>query len=104
MKKDTARKNEPLIPRIEFRNVSLAYGEHMVLDEVSFKVWPAELLLLLGESGGGKSTVIKLALGLEKADTGDIFIDGENITRMSEDELDRVRQKMGVVFQEGALF
>jgi len=104
MKKDTANKNEPLIPRIEFRNVSLAYGEHMVLDEVSFKVWPAELLLLLGESGGGKSTVIKLALGLEKADTGDIFIDGENITRMSEDELDRVRQKMGVVFQEGALF
>jgi phospholipid/cholesterol/gamma-HCH transport system ATP-binding protein len=104
MQKDNTKTNEPLVPRIEFRKVSLAYGEHVVLDEVSFKVWPAELLLLLGESGVGKSTVIRLALGLERADAGDIFIDGENITRLSEEELDRVRQKMGVVFQEGALF
>lgn len=99
-----AKKSEPIVPRIEFRHVSLAYDDQVVLDDVSFTVWPAELKLMLGESGGGKSTVIKLTLGLEKPDVGEIFIDGEEITRLSEEELDRVRQKMGVVFQEGALF
>ncbi len=93
-----------VVPRIEFRNVSLAYDEHVVLDEVSFTVWPGELKLVLGESGGGKSTVIRLALGLEKPDSGEVLIDGEEITRLSEEDLDRIRNKLGVVFQEGALF
>ena len=92
------------IPRIEFRNVSICYDDEVVLDDVSFVVWPAELKLMLGESGGGKSTVIKLALGLEKPDAGKILIDGEDITPLPEEELDRIRNKMGVVFQEGALF
>jgi osmoprotectant transport system ATP-binding protein len=52
------------VPRIEFRNVSICYDDEVVLDDVSFVVWPAELKLMLGQSGGGKSTVIKLALGL----------------------------------------
>ena len=59
---------------------------------------------MLGQSGGGKSTVIKLTLGLEKPDAGKILIDGEDIARLPEEELDRIRNKMGVVFQEGALF
>lgn len=92
------------IPRIEFRNVSICYDDEVVLDDVSFVVWPAELKLMLGQSGGGKSTVIKLALGLEKPDAGQILIDGEDIAPLPEDELDRIRNKMGVVFQEGALF
>ena len=92
------------IPRIEFRNVSICYDDEVVLDDVSFVVWPAELTLMLGESGGGKSTVIKLALGLEKPDAGKILIDGEDIAPLPEEELDRIRNKMGVVFQEGALF
>lgn len=92
------------IPRIEFRNVSICYDDKIVLDDVSFVVWPAELKLMLGESGGGKSTVIKLALGLEKPDAGKILIDGEDIAPLPEEELDRIRNKMGVVFQEGALF
>ena len=96
--------NQPLIPRIEFRNVCLAYDDQVVLEDVSFVVCPAELKLMLGESGGGKSTIIKLTLGLEKPDRGEIFVDGEEITRLSEEELHRVRDKMGVVFQEGALF
>jgi len=62
------------------------------------------LKLMLGESGGGKSTVIKLTLGLEKPDAGEILIDGEEITGLSEEELQCVRDKMGMVFQEGALF
>src|SRR5688572_23285678 len=92
------------IPRIEFRNVSICYDDEVVLDDVSFVVWPAELKLMMGESGGGKSTVIKLALGLEKPDAGKILIDGEDIAPLPEEELDRIRNKMGVVFQEGALF
>ena len=92
------------IPRIEFRNVSVCYDDQVVLDDVSFVVWPAELKLMLGQSGGGKSTVIKLALGLEKPDAGKILIDGEDIAPLPEDELERIRNKMGVVFQEGALF
>ena len=99
-----ANESEPVVPRIEFRNVSLAYDDQVVLDDVSFVVWPAELKLMLGESGGGKSTVIKLTLGLEKPDAGEILIDGEVITGLSEEELQCVRDKMGVVFQEGALF
>ncbi|HEU4507297.1 MAG TPA: ATP-binding cassette domain-containing protein [Pyrinomonadaceae bacterium] len=92
------------IPRIEFRNVSISYDDQVVLDDVSFVVWPAELKLMLGQSGGGKSTVIKLLLGLEKPDAGKILIDGEDIAPLPEEELDRIRNKMGVVFQEGALF
>ena len=92
------------IPRIEFRNVSICYDDEVVLDDVSFVVWPAELKLMLGQSGGGKSTVIKLALGLEKPDAGKVLIDGEDIAPLPEEELDRIRNKMGVVFQEGALF
>jgi phospholipid/cholesterol/gamma-HCH transport system ATP-binding protein len=101
---DRPATDEQPVPRIEFRNVSLAYDDLVVLDDVSFKIWPGELTLLLGESGGGKSTVIRLALGLEKADSGVILIEGEDITKLPEEELDRVRERMGVVFQEGALF
>src|SRR6267143_4960506 len=95
---------EPLIPRIEFRDVYLFFDDGVVLDHVSFTVAAGEMKVLLGESGGGKSTVIRLALGLERPDSGQIFIDGEEITPLPEEELDRIRKKMGVVFQEGALF
>jgi len=101
---DRPPNDEQPVARVEFRNVSLAYDDLVVLDNVSFKIWPAELTLLLGESGGGKSTVIRLALGLDKPDSGTILIEGEDITKLGEDELDPIREKMGVVFQDGALF
>jgi phospholipid/cholesterol/gamma-HCH transport system ATP-binding protein len=92
------------ICRIEFRDVTIAFDDHVVLDHVSFKVPPGEMRVMLGESGGGKSMIIKLVLGLQKPDSGEIFIDGEEITWLAEEELVRIREKMGVVFQDGALF
>jgi phospholipid/cholesterol/gamma-HCH transport system ATP-binding protein len=104
MQKEASKQNVSFVPRIEFRNVSLAYDDQVVLDRVSFSVAPGEMDLMVGESGGGKSTVIKLVLGLERADSGEIFVDGEEITHLPEEDLNRIREKIGVVFQEGALF
>jgi phospholipid/cholesterol/gamma-HCH transport system ATP-binding protein len=96
--------NYQIVPRIEFHEVSLAFDDQVVLDNVSFTVAPGEMKLMLGESGGGKSMILKLVLGLEKPDSGEIFVDGEEVTRLPEPELNRIREKMGIVFQEGALF
>jgi phospholipid/cholesterol/gamma-HCH transport system ATP-binding protein len=71
---------------------------------VSFIVMPGETLLVLGGSGGGKSTILKLAIGLLKPDDGRILIEGEDITDYDEDALNIVRQKIGMDFQDGALF
>jgi phospholipid/cholesterol/gamma-HCH transport system ATP-binding protein len=92
------------IPAIEFRNVHLAFDDRKVLDGLSFKVMKGETKIILGGSGGGKSTTIKLVLGLLKPDSGQIFVDGEDITNYSEIQMMRVRQKIGMIFQEGALF
>jgi phospholipid/cholesterol/gamma-HCH transport system ATP-binding protein len=93
-----------ILPAVEFRDVVLAFDEQVVLDGVSFQLRRGETKVILGPSGCGKSTVIRLILGLLKPDAGEILIDGQNITNLSEPELMEVRQKMGMVFQEGALF
>jgi phospholipid/cholesterol/gamma-HCH transport system ATP-binding protein len=95
--------NEPLC-KIEFSNVYLSYGDRVVLDGVTFCVQPGELKGILGYSGTGKSTLLKLALGLLKPDAGEIFIEGRDITRLDEEQLNEIRRCMGMVFQEGALF
>lgn len=92
------------MPRIEFQDVELAFGDRVVLDGVSFAVAPGEMKVILGQSGSGKSTILRLALGLLKPDAGRILINGEEIERMKEDDLNRVRRNMSIVFQEGALF
>jgi phospholipid/cholesterol/gamma-HCH transport system ATP-binding protein len=92
------------IPAIEFRDVHLAFDERSVLDGLSFKVMKGETKIILGGSGCGKSTTIKLVLGLLKPDSGRILVDGEDITDFTELEMMRVRKKIGMVFQEGALF
>jgi phospholipid/cholesterol/gamma-HCH transport system ATP-binding protein len=98
--------NEPdrVVPAIEFRDVHLAFDDKTILDGISFTVRRGETKVILGRSGGGKSTIIRLVLGLLKPDTGRIFIDGEEITAYDEHEMMDVRQKIGMVFQEGALF
>jgi len=90
---------------IEFRNVWHSYdGEHFVLEDISFSVGPGEMTVILGGSGSGKSTILRLTLGLIRPDEGQIFIHGQEITAMSEQDLLAVRRKIGIVFQSGALF
>lgn len=93
-----------IIPAIEFRDVVLSFDERVVLDHLSFKVLKGETKIILGGSGGGKSTIIKLVLGLLKPDSGRIFVDGEDITDYNEVQMMPVRKNIGMVFQEGALF
>jgi phospholipid/cholesterol/gamma-HCH transport system ATP-binding protein len=92
------------VPAIEFRDVVLAFDDRMVLNKLSFRVMKGETKIILGGSGGGKSTIIKLVLGLLKPDQGRIFVDGEDITDYNEVQMMNVRKKIGMVFQEGALF
>jgi phospholipid/cholesterol/gamma-HCH transport system ATP-binding protein len=92
------------IPAIEFREVVLAFDDRVILNKLSFKVNRGETRIILGGSGGGKSTIIKIVLGLLKPDSGRVFIDGEDITDYSESQMMSVRKKIGMVFQEGALF
>lgn len=93
-----------IAPVIEFRDVHLSFDDNVILDGVSFSVRRGETKLILGRSGGGKSTTIRLILGLLKPDSGQILIDGEDITGYSEEDMMPVRRKIGMVFQEGALF
>ena len=93
-----------VIPAVEFRNVNFAYDDQIILNDISFRVMRGELLIVLSASGGGKSTILKLTLGLMKPDAGRILIDGEDITDYGEEALNRVRLRIGVHFQDGALF
>ncbi len=98
--------NEPdrVVPALEFRDIHLSFDDNKILNGISFTVRRGETKIILGRSGGGKSTIIKLVLGLLKPDSGQILVDGEEITHYSEPEMMSVRHKMGMVFQEGALF
>ncbi len=89
---------------VEFQNVTLAYNGNRVLDNISFSAHFYERIAILGGSGGGKSTIIKLMLGLLRPDSGKILIDGQDITVLAESELREHRMKFSIVFQEGALF
>ncbi|MBA2705555.1 MAG: ATP-binding cassette domain-containing protein [Blastocatellia bacterium] len=93
-----------IVPAIEFQDVLLAFDDRVVLNRLSFKVMKGETKIILGGSGGGKSTIIKLVLGLLKPDEGRVLVDGEDITDYDERQMMSVRKKIGMVFQEGALF
>lgn len=90
-------------PVVELKNVSLAF-DTPILEDVSFLVREGETVVIVGESGTGKSTILKLLLRLLVPDKGEVFIDGEEITRLSFNKALEVRQKMGMVFQGAALF
>jgi len=101
---DATDNPDRIIPAVEFRDVHLSFDDRKILNGLSFEIKQGETKLILGRSGGGKSTLIRLVLGLLKPDSGEIFVDGENITEYDEPEMMSVRQKIGMVFQEGALF
>jgi phospholipid/cholesterol/gamma-HCH transport system ATP-binding protein len=89
---------------VVFENVSIRFDRNEVLRDVSFRVKSGETRLLLGPAGGGKSVLMKLANGLIRPDSGRIFIFGNEITAMHENDIFELRSCVGMVFQEGALF
>jgi phospholipid/cholesterol/gamma-HCH transport system ATP-binding protein len=89
---------------IEFDSVSLCLGNRRILSDISFRVEKGETVVLVGSSGAGKSTILRLILGLIKPTSGRISIAGKDISTLSEKELNYLRQKFSLIFQNGALF
>jgi len=94
----------PGSPIVVFDKVNLAFDEKVILREVSFTLLTGHTKIFLGASGAGKSTILKLIVGLLKPDAGVIWVNGERVDQMSELEMMAVRHDLGMVFQEGALF
>src|ERR1700684_2100642 len=91
-------------PYIEFREVSKSFGDNAVLNRVSFNVMPGETVCILGRSGVGKSVSLQLLMGFLKADSGRVTVAGEDVTDFSEEQMEAIRKKVTMVFQNGALF
>jgi phospholipid/cholesterol/gamma-HCH transport system ATP-binding protein len=89
---------------IEVRQLKKSFGSQLILCDVNLCIESGESAVIVGRSGGGKSVLLKHLIGLLKPDAGEILVDGENITRMNERQLLRVRRKFGMVFQGAALF
>jgi phospholipid/cholesterol/gamma-HCH transport system ATP-binding protein len=89
---------------VVFEHVSLAFDEKVILKDVSFTLLTGRTTIILGASGAGKSTILKIILGLLCADGGAVWVDGVRVDRLSEAEMMPVRAHLGMVFQEGALF
>jgi phospholipid/cholesterol/gamma-HCH transport system ATP-binding protein len=89
---------------IEFQHVSKSFGEKSVLDNVSFDVMPAETVCIMGRSGVGKSVALRHIMGFLRPDAGRIWVAGEEVTGYSEEQMERIRKKVTMVFQNGALF
>src|SRR5215472_12319892 len=98
------QQHPPDEPAVVFENVTIGFENKPVLDNLSFTVKPGETRILLGPAGVGKSVLLKLADGLLRPDSGRIFIFGEEVSAMPEEELFKLRGRVGIVFQEGALF
>lgn len=89
---------------LRFENVSIAFEDKVLLDGISFELQRGETKAIFGVAGSGKSTILKMALGLVRPDSGRIFVLGEEVTALSEDQLFDLRRRVGIVFQESALF
>ena len=96
--------NEPGAPVVVFDHVSLAFDEKVILKDISFTLIGGHTKIFLGASGAGKSTILKVIVGLLRADGGVVWVNGERVDQMTEHEMMRVRAHLGMVFQEGALF
>jgi len=88
----------------EFRDINKGFDDRMVLHDVSFVVKRGQTCVIMGRSGVGKSVTLKILMGFLKPDSGQVFIDGEDVTNYSEAQFEKVRLKVTMVFQSGALF
>jgi len=89
---------------IVFDHVSIAFDDNVVLDDISFELNRGETKMLLGVLGSGKSTILKMAIGLVRPDRGDVYLLGHHVNAMKEEDLFDLRRQVGMVFQESALF
>ncbi len=89
---------------IRLERVTFGYGAEPVLKDVSFRIAPGESRVIMGPSGSGKSTILRLILGLDQPWSGHIYVDGRDIGSMKFKELQQIRKRIGMVFQDGALF
>ena len=95
---------KPVHPFIAFEHVSKAFGDNVVLNDVSFFVLPGETLCIIGRSGVGKSVSLEQIMGFLKPDSGRILVTGDDITDYTQAQMERIRRKVTMVFQSGALF
>jgi len=93
-----------LVPYIRFEDVSKSFGDHAVLKNVSFEVLPGEMVCILGRSGVGKSVALRNIMGFLKPDSGRIIVAEQDITDFTDDQMEEIRKKVTMVFQNGALF
>ena len=91
-------------PLVELRNLTFGYGERVILNDVSLAVPRGKVTALMGASGGGKTTVLRLIGGQNRAQAGQMLFDGQDVTGMNQDQVYKARRRMGMLFQFGALF
>jgi phospholipid/cholesterol/gamma-HCH transport system ATP-binding protein len=96
--------SSPASPLVELRHLTFGYGERVILDDVSLQVPRGKVTALMGASGGGKTTVLRLIGGQNRAQRGELLFDGQDVTRMDQTQLYAARRRMGMLFQFGALF
>ena len=89
---------------IQLKNVTKRFGDRKVLDNIDLEVFEGETLVIIGRSGVGKSTILKHIAGLLSPDAGEVWVEGQNVGALKEQEINELRKKMGVVFQYAALF
>lgn len=90
--------------QISVHNLTVAYGDFVLLENVSFEINKGDIFIIMGASGGGKSSLLRVLTGLVPAASGEIIIDGINFTSASEAERNKIMQKCGILYQSGALF
>src|ERR1700751_5516863 len=104
MSAELSRVSDDSSPMIDVRSLQKKIGQQEILRGVDLKISSGETLAIIGRSGGGKSVLLKHMVGLMEPDAGEIWIQGQNITGMTERQLGEIRKKVGILFQGGALF
>ena len=97
-----APSSNPLL--VELRHLTFGYGERVILDDISLSVPRGKVTALMGASGGGKTTILRLIGGQLRAQSGELLFDGQDVTRMDQEQIYAARRRMGMLFQFGALF